>query len=173
MAVNLINSDDINIVQTNDDIKMNLSEERVDQLSVQMIKAIMSEDYTINGVSTIEMLPLDTVNTQKGTKLTVENGGVKIGKGINYVLASGNVYWYTNVQNRETITYIYKNDSNQSTTNCYYTSNQEHTTLPMVIIPVQEGDIINLRVQAQGAASPLPVIKSYGTGTFLTVIGYK
>ena len=131
------------------------------------IVACMSSNYTINATQTQETLPLNIYRYKVGEELSVENNGIVIGKGISEILVSAQVYWYTNVSNSEGLLYIAKNGQNYTVSNRKFTDNYEHQTTPTIVIPVQEGDIITLKVRNDNSK---PVISYYDSGTFLNVI---
>lgn len=131
------------------------------------IVACMSSNYTINATQTQETLPLNIYRYKVGEELSVENNGIVIGKGISEILVSAQVYWYTSVSNSEGIIYIAKNGQNYTVSNRKFTDNYEHQSTPTIIIPVQEGDIITLKVRNDNSKA---VISYYDSGTFLNVI---
>lgn len=131
------------------------------------IVACMSSNYTINATQTQETLPLNIYRYKVGEELSVENNGIVIGKGISEILVSAQVYWYTSVSNSEGIIYIAKNGQNYTVSNRKFTDNYEHQTTPTIIIPVQEGDIITLKVRNDNSKA---LISYYDSGTFLNVI---
>jgi hypothetical protein len=139
----------------------------IDILEKNALSAGLSSDYTVAAASTYYQLPVNTLITSVGNKLSVVSNGIKIGAGISYVLASGQIYWYTGVANTECVTYIYKNSTLEATHSTRLTDNYEHTATATVLIPVSEGDIINMRVSTNAAGG---LIKNYANGTFLTVV---
>ena len=134
---------------------------------VNYVVASMASNYTINAINTQETLPLTLTKYGVGNKLTVSNNGVVIGKGVSKVLVSAQVYWYTTVSGSEGIVYIAKNGQNYSISNRKFADNYEHQVTPTIAIPVQEGDIITLKVLNQQNKS---VISYYDSGTFLNVV---
>ena len=131
------------------------------------IVAYMSDNYTIKTIATQETLPINSIKYKVGDKLTIANNGIVIGKGVSEILVSAQVYWYTSVSNSEGILYIAKNGQNYTVSNRKFTDNYEHQTTPTIIIPVQEGDVITLKVRNDSNKS---VISYYDSGTFLNVI---
>lgn len=144
---------------------MKLNEKLLPKLNYMV--ACLSSNYTIRAIATQETLPLNRFKYKNGDKLSIANNGIVIGKGISEVIVSAQVYWYTNVRSSKCIIYITKNDSIFTTTNTKFTDDYEHQVAPTVVIPVQEGDVINLKVRNNSNKS---LISYYDTGTFLNVI---
>lgn len=133
-----------------------------------VMTARMENDFTMANADTRYKLPIDTVVESVGSKLTLSNNGIRIGSGINYVLASAQVYWYTGVTGTECIAYIYNNTTIQTTHDTKVSDDYEHASLPSKLIKVSEGDVISLQVYQQQNGGGL--VKNYDNGTFLTVI---
>lgn len=128
---------------------------------------MMANDYTINTINTIETLPINSVVRSYGNKLTLDNNGIRIGAGVNVVLITASVYWYTNSSNSEGVIYIYKNNGNVVTKNTRLADDYEHTQMVAIPIEVAEGDHIYLRVNNNDKKS---LIKNYNSGTYLSVV---
>lgn len=134
--------------------------------NVNIIKATMSNDYTIQTANTNETLPIDTAYYQLGNKLSVTSNGIKIGKGVSVIKASGQIYYYTNVSGSESVSSIVKNTTQLANHNHKLTDNYEHITLPECYVNVSENDMIYLRTNLSAAGG---LIKNYVQGTFLNV----
>lgn len=128
--------------------------------------ASMSSDYTIKTIKAVEQLPINSQVRSNGNKLSVTSDGIKIGAGVNNVLISGQIYWYTNCSGSEGVLYIYKNNQLMTANSHRITDDYEHQASATITIPVAEGDIINLRVINNHKTA---LIKNYPTGTFLIV----
>lgn len=134
--------------------------------STNLIKATMSNDYTIQTANTNEILPIDTASFKVGNKLSVTSNGIKIGKGVSVIKTSGQIYYYTNVSGSESVSSIVKNTAQLANHNHRLTDNYEHITLPECYVNVSENDMIYLRANLSVNGG---LIKNYVSGTFLNV----
>lgn len=126
----------------------------------------ITNDYTVQADNTDETLPLDNIIQQVGDKLSIENGGIKIGSGISAVIVSAQVYYYTGTSGVEKNAYIFKNDSRSIAFNRYMPENYEHISVPVKVETVTEGDIMYLKIRGKKG----DLFKNYTSGTFLTVV---
>lgn len=100
------------------------------------------------------------VSSKIGSKLTVENNGIKIGSGISKVLVSGWGFNNTNSNGSGFIAGITKNGSlvsNPFSTSSWQMSKTANDNITMIISPmlidVVEGDIVNIGLGINGNTS--------------------
>lgn len=135
------------------------------------LTATPSSNYTVQASDVRETIPLNQSLYKINNNLTIQNNKIVIGKGINYILVSGQIYWYQNVSGVETHGYIAKNNNNIIIrTSRHMEDNYEHLSFPATFIPVSEGDTIYMMVQVERATSPMPIISTANNSTFLTVV---
>lgn len=137
---------------------VNVSEE----LTKSVMTASFTGNYSIQKDNTYEQLVLDA-SIKKGKKLSLDDGGIKIGKGINKVLVSGKVVFNTLIAGTKWFS-IYKNSSNIAAFPAVL-SGRNALVIPDVMIEVQENDIITAKVQ--GTATD--VIRGNITYSYMTV----
>lgn len=163
---------DLFLADTNRENKINVRELLEKQQPAAMT-ARMTDNYTMTNNTDQQVLPVNHIISSTGDKLSITNSGIKIGPGIDYVMVSAQIYFYTNVlTTNDTIGYIrrYRDGSYSTivTHNERFADNYEHMTLGTRIVAVQEGDVISLSVQNNTAKTTL-IQGTYDTGTFLTV----
>ncbi len=130
------------------------------------IKLYLSDNYTYTSKE-VKKLSLSK-NTSKGNGLMLSDGGVKIGKGITQVFISAQIYYYTGSNHSDgKCCLIYKNGTVVARTHDRLNLNYFHVNNSM-IIPVEEGDIIDLYVQND--TTNQTVIGSGAANTYLNVI---
>lgn len=140
-----------NLPSTNTPINAtNLNQMQTNIENTNIITASISSSH-ITTTTEIENLNLDKKVRSRGSNLTLENGSVKIGKNINWIDVSANVYMRSGQSAGEGIQCsIRKNNS--STISSVYKRMQgaqtENVILPTVSVPVTEGDLISLSVQS-------------------------
>lgn len=93
-------------------------------------------------------------NIKLGTKLSISNGGIKIGAGVSYVSAFGSLK-YERYASGRTHLEIYKNNSIVNGFISRLGGNWESIATDEVIIPVEENDIIYLYTKTQDAGNAL------------------
>lgn len=93
-------------------------------------------------------------NIKLGTKLSIENGGIKIGAGISYVSAFASLIFERYASGRTHLE-IYKNNGVVQGSISRLTGNWESISTDEVIIPVQENDVIYLYTKTQDAGNAL------------------
>lgn len=168
MAVNLINSNDITITQTGDNIQLetptpintivsnmgditNLNTTDKSSL-VNAINEVNSSGFmtiTLNSTTsgiTQQVIPFDTITTQRGNGFSLSNGRITIGSGISYVIVSSNISIQYNSGDQEysflirkNATQIYRMNVNKNAQKTGYNG-----IFTPVIIGVSEGDIIDI-----------------------------
>lgn len=125
-------------VDLNDDVK-NYIDNKLNKSAITVSSSSLNTALS----TTLTKYPYTTVDTQKGTKLTLENGEVKIGEGINYVLISGDIFLSGTDQGIGNLT-IYKNDSLVFRHGPRLSSGTEqHFASTAKVISVTEGDTLS------------------------------
>jgi len=137
---------------------VNVSEE----LTKSVMTASFTTNYSIQQDNTYEQLVLDA-SIEKGKKLSLDAGGIKIGKGINKVLVSGKVVFNTLIAGTKWFS-IYKNSGNIAAFPAVL-SGRNALTIPAFIVEVKENDVIIAKVQ--GTASD--VVRGNRAYSYLTV----
>lgn len=100
-------------------------------------------------------LIFDLVRSGAGNRLTLEEGCIRVGGGVSAVRASAVVFVDTGLI--ETSTYLwgrlYHNDAAKTSTIMPLSKGDMYAsvTIPTLIIPVVEGDLIKLHVEGNGA----------------------
>lgn len=107
--------------------------------------------FTGTALNDTTIFPCYEIYSQAGENLTVDNGRVKIGKGINHVLVSAQVTDSSN-NNKEKNLYIYKNNTQVARAFLSFSgaSFQPTISIAQKIISVTEGDTISIWVYAPG-----------------------
>ena len=111
-------------------------------------------------------------STSLGSKLTLENGSVRIGKGVSKIKVNGNVtYRYDSGAIDVTGAYIKKNEETIAQSATYKPDNTKATTASCspVIVDVVEGDIISLYGYGKSSISTRMVGDQTTRVTYLTV----
>lgn len=111
-------------------------------------------------------------STSFGNKLTLENGSIKIGKGVKKIKVSGNVtYRYDSGAIDVTGAYIKKNEETIVQSATYKPDNTKATTASCspVIVDVVEGNIISLHGYGQSSITTCIVGDQPSRITYLTV----
>ena len=86
-----------------------------------------------------------TESVKVGSKLSISNGGIKIGAGVSKIEVSGNVYFSTGMTEGDSIrSFVYKND--EAIVHNYNRSNGTYEDRPIssFLLSVSEGDILYL-----------------------------
>ena len=134
-----------------------------------IVKAVatvcLPDDYTLKESNIEEILPLKYMKSIKGNGLSLSNGGVLIGTGIEAVIVCGEAYFFTGTMGAKNIA-VYKNTDIISRHNIKLAEPYKHIGVPMRMVPVPKGDLISLRILGEKG----DVIKSYTHGTFLSII---
>lgn len=139
---------------------------------INVIYAQNATGYTTTSTSA-EIVPLTQVE-KIGDRLSMsEDGGIKIGKGVNYVKASGQIN-YSSVTSDQTrvASYIYRNESNMSLSSIRSSgdSSEQCVVNSPTLIHVEEGDIIYLKARTRGAAGGVTAASSRTTYLYVEVI---
>lgn len=132
------------------------------KLQKNIITASAEDNYTTTTTGVEKLTLIETAKI--GDKLEILDGGIKIGKGVRYVKATGQIFYSGGVNNGDVLgLYIFKNKATIKLA-------QEKATgatvlvLPEYLIEVAEGDIIYLYVRDSTNAGAM-----VNTHSFLTV----
>lgn len=110
---------------------------RVSNMIGQIIRVHNSIEQTISSNATT-MLNFDTVDFNNASSLTLKGNQIIIGEGISTILVNGR--WTAWGSSYSKYVYIYKNDKSEA-----FHQASADTVETTVILPVEEGDIIDLR----------------------------
>lgn len=155
------NTDEMPIVQNGETKKINV-ETLMSNLQTQMtnlqnqvndknvITAKMLNDYTIQATSTVEDVKSFSLYNSVGSKLTIDNGCIKIGAGVSKVKVS----YHATTQNStsdattRTFTYLTQNTISVTQESHYFNRTGEQISVShnSIIRSVNEGDIFYLRI---------------------------
>ncbi len=128
----------------------------------------ISNGITVSSGGDTIML-LDKQIARVGNKLTISNGKVVIGKGVNHVLVSGKFNVNVAVTNRAKNFYLRKNgDTNIAYAMTFYSGSANANlseTLSPALIEVEEGDYI----EALYYLTPTDYIMNQSERTYITV----
>ena len=133
-----------------------------------VMTAILSttSSYTISTAWNYVKLPLNSLKTSIGSKLTFTSNSIKIGAGVSYVKVSANAMM--NGIAMEEILQICRNSTivSQGYYRCTNVSHYGVVSLSPMLIKVNEGDLITLKY-GSGGTGTLKIVG--GTYTYLTV----
>lgn len=128
-----------------------------------IITAYLSNDITATSNTDIKV-PLIQEN-KLGNKLTISNGGIKIGAGVTKVLVSANVYYGSLGNVGAKNLFIYKNNIPIARKTFRAAGNYDGNSMPMKLINVQENDILYLYAEVYSN----DVVSSQQKETYMTV----
>ena len=135
--------------QLDEYIKRKIDENNSNKVS---IKATSSKTYTTNSTSDGVKVNLDNIIGDTKNKFSIENGNIKIEKGIKRILVTGFVNAKSNEANQALQMYILKNNEIISSDWNRTPSTEELCrVIPFpVVIDVNEGDYISVKVMDWG-----------------------
>lgn len=155
------NTDEMPIVQNGETKKINV-ETLMSNLQTQMtnlqnqvndknvITAKMLNDYTIQATSTAEDVKSFSLYNSVGSKLTIDNGCIKIGAGVSKVKVSYHATTQNSTSDATTRTFTYLTHNNTAITqeSHYFNRTWEQISVShnSIIRSVNEGDIFYLRI---------------------------
>ena len=115
------------------------------------ILATINESLWGYGGKILDPIPLDTVVYKKGEKFTLENNKIKIGAGVTAIRVSATIFVNDFIGTGYAWGKIMKNGTYEVATAIMPTitgaSPYGSTCMPSTIVPVKEGDLINLRME--------------------------
>ena len=125
-----------------------------------------TSNYTISTAWSYTKLPLNSLKTSIGSKLTFTSNSIKIGAGVSYVKVSANAMM-KGIANDDLIQ-LCQNSTivSQGYYRCTNTSYHGVISLSPVLIKVNEGDLIHLKYGSGGTGT---LTITGGTYTYLTV----
>ena len=115
---------------------------------------------TTDGATKIPVVSSNSV----GTKLTIENGGIKIGTGVSKVLVNAQVYYTLSGATAKNM-FVYKNSTAVLRSTFRASGNYDHNIMVNKLLSVEEGDILYLYAQAYTGDS----ISAVQDETYITV----
>lgn len=102
-------------------------------------------------------MPFNVVRENVGNGFSASNNGILVGSGVNRVIISGSLYYFTGTggpTNGMLITQnITKNGNSVSTVNGRFPANYQVRPFPAICIPVTEGDIIRVEISKSDAGT--------------------
>ena len=115
---------------------------------VSFINARFSGSWSTTSTSWAD-IPISTVVFSKGDKLTIENNGIRIGQGVQYIEVSGYALYSGGVTAGDIINIgisRLRNGSSDMMVHTYLRAggNWESITIPTTAFSVQEGDVITM-----------------------------
>jgi hypothetical protein len=133
-----------------------LNAENLNQLQTNIENAINEKNYLIATSTGTKTLSGNTDLTlikvrSKGTKLTIENGKVKIGEGVSKVRVSGSIFMNIDTQASGYLWGRIVNNGNHVSGNITPTllgMSFTSSSIPSIIIEVKENDLLGLNVDA-------------------------
>lgn len=121
-------------------------------IQTNIITANLKEDYTISTQSSVLTVPIsETVKI--GDKFTTSNNNIVIGSGISYIKVSANVRVDNTASGDILFAYITSNDSTKIYSCSISSGARTSLTISPYLLKVNEGDIINLKVQNSSSAT--------------------
>lgn len=121
-----------------------------------VMTARLSNTYTVNSTSANAVYKLDLVEYSKvGTKLSISDGGIKIGKGVSKILVSAQVYFTGG--NNEGNPFIFKNNEGIIITMSPVKGAYKSSNITPTLIDVTENDIIYLKIYTDSNGGKLVV----------------
>lgn len=130
---------------------------------VNIVTAYLNADITATS-NTDMKIPL-TLENNVGSKLSISNGGIKIGKGVTKVLVSASVYYGVLGTVGAKNLFIKKNSSNVARKTFRCAGNYDGNSMPMKLLNVQENDILYLYAEVYSG----DVVSSQQKETYMTV----
>ena len=174
MSVNLINSSDITVSQTNNDIELNVNDSVVEAFTgdltnltttdkSNLVSAInetntksvivcgLTTNQTINGTSETK-ININVERIKTGTKLTFDssNNRVKIGAGVNHVMVSAQLNYSAFTTNGLRRLLARKNGTGFARSMIYCAQNYETINMTPRLIDVTENDYIDFSMWNAG-----------------------
>ncbi len=137
--------------------------------SINIMTATLTNDYSLSNTSQWQIYKLNLKKYSSfGEKLTISNGGIKIGPNISYIKINANVNFNSSDNIGDVM--IYKNNSSINYTRSAPKSQSRSTSTSNILIDVAEGDIIYLYIYSDTASKTINVSgNSSRADTYLTV----
>jgi len=122
--------------------------------------------YTTTTADVEKMTMKGTPIYKNGDKLTIKDGSIVVGSGVNAVLISGNLKFSVVSVNSVHSFNVYLNDDIVASSSLKLTDNWTGVSIGGVIIPVKEGDVISGYVKSATAGA---VVHNNNSNTNITV----
>ena len=138
-----------------------------------MLATVNNNWVSYDGQQIVDPIALDTVAYKKGEKFTLENDKIKIGAGVSAIRVSAAIFLNDFIGTGYAWGKIMKNGATFATSILSTITGAApygSVCIPSTIVPVEEGDLINLRVEQ--TAREYTVIRGYESNTFLFVEEY-
>lgn len=138
-----------------------------------MLATFNNDDITYQGEQIVDPITLDSIVYKKGEKFTLENNKIKIGAGVSVIRVSGAIFLNDFTGTGYAWGKIMKNGGVFATSmlpRIEGAAPYGSVCIPSMLITVQEGDLINLRIEQ--SANENTVIRGYASSTFLFVEEY-
>lgn len=138
-----------------------------------MLATVNNNWLSYDGQQTIDPIALDTVVHKKGEKFTLENDKIRVGAGVSAIRVSAAIFINDFIGTGYAWGKIMKNGGAFATAilpTITGAAPYGSVCIPSTIVPVKEGDLINLRVEQ--TARDYTVIRGYESNTFLFVEEY-
>ena len=168
---NIVNENDAKVGELND---LNTTEKSsivnaINEITTNSITGYLSAKLSYTSTKNNQKIPL-TLSNLKGTKLSItDDGGVKIGAGVDKILVNAQVYFFTGSNHTDgKNVYIYKNDT--AVCRGARRDNYNYIFIPAgsVLIDVVENDVIYL--YANNDSNVATVIGDGVINTYMNVI---
>lgn len=140
--------------------------------TTEFMVAYPSSGQTLNQANTITKINLNTSGVRYGNRLSLDstNKGIKIGAGVHFVEVIGQIYIVTAGTAGLKNVYVYKNNEMFARGLLYIRDNYQMINTGTQIIPVSQGDIIDLRANSQaGTTTVINSGAAKGMETYLRV----
>lgn len=115
-------------------------------------------------------MALSTTRYQWGVGFSQGANAIRITAGINAIIASGQIYYFTNTANSKITQTIRLNSADIALINRHTgTSNYQTYSFGTIMIPVSEGDVVSMTARNESTANC--VIGANEANTWLQLIG--
>lgn len=168
---NIVNENDAKVGELND---LNTTEKSsivnaINEITTNSITGYLSAKLSYTSTKNNQKIPL-TLSNLKGTKLSItDDGGIKIGAGVDKILVNAQVYFYTGSNHTDgKHVYIYKNST--AVVRGSRRDNYNYIFIPAgpILVDVVENDVIYL--YCNNDANVATVIGDGVINTYMNVI---
>lgn len=134
------------------------------------IRSGLSANQTLNSTTSQNTVALSTTRYQWGVGFSQGANAILITAGINAIIASGQIYYFTNTANSKITQTIHLNSADIALINRHTgASNYQTYSFGTIMIPVSEGDVVSMTARNETTANC--VIGANETNTWLQLIG--
>lgn len=136
------------------------------------IRSGLSDSQTLSSTTGQNTVNLSTTRYQWGVGFSQGANAIRITAGIDAIIASGQIYYFTNTANSKITQTIRLNGDDIALINRHTgTSNYQTYSFGTIMIPVSEGDVVSMTARNETTANC--VIGANATNTWLQLIGVK